>query len=236
MTLPPELVAALEKVTAKRARVVIDHILDHGHITTEELKETYGYGHPPRAARDVREEGIPLETFKVRGADGRSIAAYRFGDPSEIEHHKLGGRQVFGKSLKNALYASRHGRCAVCSQTYAARYLQIDHRIPYQVAGDHVADQTTPTAYMLICASCQRSKSWTCEHCENWKTVKDKDICSSCYWGHPESYTHIAMQPERREVVSWTGADVEGYETLQEKARQAGLTLPEYIKSLLEAD
>ncbi len=36
------LVTLCKKVTAKRARVVIDHILKHGFITTEELKTTYG--------------------------------------------------------------------------------------------------------------------------------------------------------------------------------------------------
>ena len=35
-------------VLAKRAKTVIDHILKHGHITTEELKNLYGYDHPPR--------------------------------------------------------------------------------------------------------------------------------------------------------------------------------------------
>ncbi|HNU03736.1 MAG TPA: HNH endonuclease, partial [Anaerolineae bacterium] len=75
--LPPELIARCRAVTAKRPRTVIDHILTHGHITTEELKELYGYNHPPRAARDVREQGIPLETFRVTGSDGRKIGAYR---------------------------------------------------------------------------------------------------------------------------------------------------------------
>lgn len=56
--LPPEFIARCEAVTAKRPRTVIDHILTHGYVTTEELKEQYGYNHPPRAARDVREQGI----------------------------------------------------------------------------------------------------------------------------------------------------------------------------------
>jgi hypothetical protein len=57
---------------------VIDHILQYGFIATEDLENTYGYNHPPRAARDVREAGIPLETFKVKSKEGKSIAAYRF--------------------------------------------------------------------------------------------------------------------------------------------------------------
>ena len=80
--LPAEFLELLESVEAKRPRTVIDHILEHGYITTEDLKERYGYNHPPRAARDVRELGIPLETFRTTAADGRSIAAYR----SAIQH------------------------------------------------------------------------------------------------------------------------------------------------------
>ncbi|WP_044290750.1 hypothetical protein [Rivularia sp. PCC 7116] len=61
--LPDEFIRLCKSVTAKRPKAVIEHILQHGYITTEDLKETYGYNHPPRAARDVRERGIPLETF-----------------------------------------------------------------------------------------------------------------------------------------------------------------------------
>ena len=80
--LPEGFLKKLRSVTAKRAKTVIDHILKHGSVTTEELSELYGYEHAPRAARDVRELGIPLETYRVEGKSGRRIAAYRFGDPS----------------------------------------------------------------------------------------------------------------------------------------------------------
>ena len=45
--LPKDFIALCHSVTAKRPKTVIDHILEHGFITTEELKETYGYNHPP---------------------------------------------------------------------------------------------------------------------------------------------------------------------------------------------
>ncbi|EDX75007.1 hypothetical protein MC7420_881 [Coleofasciculus chthonoplastes PCC 7420] len=80
--LPDDFIKICQSVTAKRPRSVIDHIMQYGFVTTEELKETYGYNHPPRAARDVRELGIPLKTFRVTGSDGRKIAAYKFGDIS----------------------------------------------------------------------------------------------------------------------------------------------------------
>jgi hypothetical protein len=50
----------LNSVDAKRLRTVIQHILEHGLITSQDLKDTYGYNHPPRTVRDVREYSIPL--------------------------------------------------------------------------------------------------------------------------------------------------------------------------------
>lgn len=95
----------LDSVKAKRPRTVIQHILEHGYITSQELKDTYGYNHPPRAARDVREHGIPLVTYRIMGSDGRKIAAYKFGDPSDAQKtfSKSAGRTVLSKAIKQAL-------------------------------------------------------------------------------------------------------------------------------------
>ena len=38
---PKEFLELLESVTAKRPRTVIQHILEHGYITSQELKDTY---------------------------------------------------------------------------------------------------------------------------------------------------------------------------------------------------
>src|SRR4030043_1978533 len=95
-----EFLDLLGYVVAKRPKTVIQHILKNGFITTEELKSKYGYNHPPRAARDVREEGIPLETFRVRDSEGRSIGAYRFADPAKARFGVLEGRKVFSKTFK----------------------------------------------------------------------------------------------------------------------------------------
>ena len=77
--------------------------LEKGQITTEELKDIYGYNHPPRAIRDVREQGIPIETFYVIGSDGRRIGAYKFGNPSDVRAAQLSGRTAFSSALKNTL-------------------------------------------------------------------------------------------------------------------------------------
>ena len=38
---------SLNAVTGKRARIVVEHIIKHGSITTDDLKEKYGCDHPP---------------------------------------------------------------------------------------------------------------------------------------------------------------------------------------------
>lgn len=228
-----EFLAVLKKVTGKRSRAVIDHILKHGYVTTGELKDIYGYNHAARAPRDVREEGIPLETFFLKGADGRRMAGYKFADLSKIESHKLGGRKTFSKKFKIVLYTKQGGRCGICDQTYEIRYLQVDHRIPYQVAGDQIEKEADQSAFMLICGSCQRSKSWSCEHCGNWLEQKDTRVCVSCYWADPISYAHVAMQQQRRADVVWAGGEVKEFEKLRREARKNRKSVPDQIKTII---
>lgn len=57
LKLPQDFLDRIGRVTGKRSRVVVEHILEHGFITTDDLEQTYGYMHPPRAVRDVREQG-----------------------------------------------------------------------------------------------------------------------------------------------------------------------------------
>jgi hypothetical protein len=146
--LPEPFLRKLESVTNKRAKVVIDHILEHGFITTEELEKQYGYNHPPRAARDVREQGIPLETFR------------------------------------------------------------------------------------LLCAACNRAKSWSCEHCPNWKT-KAPVICKQCYWAFPHEYTHIALREIRRTDIIWDEGEMEIYNELKEAAKKASSLIPDHVKRIV---
>lgn len=232
--LSKELLERISAVTSLRPRRVIEHILKHGFVTTEELRTQYAYDHPPRAARDVRECGIPLETFRVkREADGRSIGAYRFGDFSAIRKGLIGGRQVFSKAFKAALVEVSEMRCNICLQEYQERYLQIDHRVPYEVAGDVQYNEHDLTSYMLVCGSCNRAKSWSCEHCRNWAETKSPKTCQSCYWASPESYKHIALVEARRLDLMWTGSETEVFDNLQHRARTAKERMPEYVKRIL---
>ena len=229
---PPEFLKLLKSVEAKRPKTVIDHILKHGQITTEELKDTYGYNHPPRAIRDVREKGIPVKTFRVTGTDGRKIAAYKFGDPAEVRATQLSGRTAFSSNLKNALVEKYGPRCNIYLEPFPMRELQIDHRVPFEMAGDDGSLSEDISEYMLLCASANRAKSWSCENCPNWQK-KDIATCQSCYWAYPESYTHIATRDIRRLDLLWSGEEIADYDRLVEEAEKVQDEVPEYVKNVL---
>lgn len=229
--LPKAFIRFCRAVTAKRPKTVIDHLLKHGQITTEELKTVYGYNHPPRAVRDVKEHGIPIDRVSVTGSDGRKIAAYRFADPKIIPVRKFDGRTGLSKQIKETLISKYGCKCFIYLEKMPEAALQIDHRVPYEVAGESatmIADD-----FMLLSGSANRAKSWSCEHCENWKNLKQRELCLSCYWAYPENHTHVAMKPLRRVDLLWQGEETVQYEKLKADAAEAGLAVPEFVKDIL---
>lgn len=231
--LPKAFLTKLKAVTKKRPKTVIDHILKHGFVTTEELKQM-GYEHAPRAARDVREQGIPLETFRVKDSNGRSIAAYKFGDPSKSEDKlsKTAGRTLLSKALKKALIEKYGCKCFIYLQPMEERLLQVDHRVPYEISGEQ--DEHDVNCFMLLSPSANRAKSWTCEHCPNWEQ-KDPYYCIKCFWAHPEDYTHVAGKEQRQIILTFTGDEIEDYMRLIELVGtdKAEETIKEMINKFL---
>lgn len=229
-----ELIQLCKSVSAKRPKTVIDHILQFGFITTEELKEKYGYNHPPRAVRDVREHGIPVETFRVTGADGRKIAAYRFGVLGAQQFRKSSGRTGLSKKIKDELIRKFGCKCAIYIEEIDEKELQIDHRVPYEVGGDDVALNSDD--FMLLSSSANRAKSWSCESCQNWNHQKDRAVCVSCYWAYPENYTHIAMRQIRRIDLVWQGEEVAVYNQLKLQAKAIDKEVSLIIKEILQKE
>ena len=228
----PRLKALIDAVTQKRARCVIDHILKHGQITNEDLKNLYGYNHPPRAACDVREHGIPLKTIRVRAENGRAIGAYIFGDPDDIKDGRMGGRKAFSKAFKQELISKYGSRCTITGERLEDRYLQIDHRIHYGVGGDSVDDNKVED-FMLLDASAQRAKSFSCEACENFLKLHDPNICKNCFWASPENYDHVAIVPKRTVTMTWSGDEIAQFNKLKVAALKQGQTVQDYVKSVL---
>lgn len=233
--LDPALLALCKSVTAKRARTVIDHILQHGVITTEELSQLYGYDHAPRAARDVRDNGIPLITHNVTNPNtGRRMGAYTFDDPSKVKRGRIGGRTAFSKQFKKDLVTMYGAKDAFTGTAMDERYLQIDHRVPYEVIGDDSsATALDPKEFMLLEASSNRAKSWSCEHCENFKVKHEPELCKRCFWASPEDYDHIAGSASRRVDVVWTGSETNDYDKLKAEAEARSVDLAAFIKKKL---
>ncbi len=222
----------LSVVTGKRSRIVVEHIIKHGFVTTEDL-ENYGYKHPPRAVRDVKEQGIPLDKFWTKNAQGRKIAGYRFGDPTLIRNDRLGGRKVFSKDFKSSVIALSDGKCTICCTPFQSRYLQIDHRVPYEVLPDNDYIHRNPSDYMSLCGSCNRAKSWSCEHCDNWTANHKPKICHTCYWANPNKYNHVAGSQIRRLDITWLSSEIDVYKILSDGANAKGQPLPVFVKNVL---
>ncbi|MGE4522539.1 MAG: hypothetical protein AB7D19_08665 [Acetobacter sp.] len=219
-------------VQAKRARTVIDHILEHGIITNEELSNIYRYNHPPRAIKDVRDNGVPLITHNVVSPKtGRRMGAYTFDDVSKIVHGRIGGRKAFPKRLKQALITMHGSRDAISHTLLPESCLQIDHRVPYEISGDD--GSFDPSLFMLLDASSNRQKSWACEHCPNFSGRRSPEFCSSCFWAFPEQYMHIAGESYRRVDLTWVGQETLFYDRLVQQALNQGIPLADLIKRKL---
>ena len=220
--IPFKLLQRIETVTNKRARIVLDAIVKNGSISTAELKDI-GYDHPPRAKRDAVELGFAIIHKKAKRPDGQSIAAYVF-DVRELDPN-LTGRVVLAKKERDAIIKRKGAKCNLCG---AVHNIQVDHRIPFQVAGESQRDEADP--YQLLDGACNRKKSWSCEHCQNWLKLKKLDTCLSCYWANPDAYTHVAMQPERRVDIVWKGEEVNAFARLKRTADRNKRSVADEIK------
>jgi len=221
--IPAKLLERINAITNKRARLVLDTLVKKGSISTTELKEA-GYDHPPRAARDVVELGIALKMITVKRSDGQRIASYVF-DERELAPAKT-GRIVIAKKEREAIIKRKGAKCSICGGIHN---LQLDHRIPYEVAGESQRAEEDP--YQVLDGSCNRKKSWECEHCENWLKLKEIAICNGCYWANPERYTHVAMRPERRVDIVWIDDEVQAFKRIEDEAKRHERTVAAEIKT-----
>ena len=125
------------------------------------------------------------------------MAVYELSNLENFQ--KKSARKAFSKKEKDLLAEKYGNTCHFCSQKLLPNELQIDHRVPFEVAGNSEHSSENTGALILLCASCNRRKSWSCEHCDNF-TDKDIATCKCCYWCDPNNYTHVRM--EERLVIN----------------------------------
>jgi hypothetical protein len=124
---PKVIVEKAKRISGKRARVIVDHLLKHGTITTEDLRN-HGYTDPVRAIREVRDQGLPLEMFWTRDSAGRKIGGYRFGEVAAIRSLGAGGTVKFkclwcGQPLE--VTGDRRGKRVRCPGCKARTYVPV---------------------------------------------------------------------------------------------------------------
>ncbi len=230
----PLIRALAEKVIAegknKRAIAALRVLLKKGSISTDELN-ALGYNHPPRAIGDVRDAGIPILTGSATSAKtGRRMAVYSFGDAALIQGGRVGGRSALPKAFKAKLLARYGSIDCITGARLDERVLTIDHRIPYRIAGDAGLSDHKVESYMLLDASSQRAKSWSCEKCPNMLGKKSPAICGTCFWAFPDNYKHIATLQIRRTEVVWQDGDVSVHDRLKVLADRGGTTVAEILR------
>jgi hypothetical protein len=159
------------------------------------------------------------------------MAVYRFGTAEEIRLRKASGRRGFSKAFKNKLLDHYNPEDRFSRARLDPNALTIDHRVPYEVAGD--ADNLDVADYMLIDAENQHKKRRACEKCPNTASdALDPAICGTCYWAYPENYLHHATEELRRTEVAWQGEDVAVHDRLDALAKERGESVAELLREL----
>lgn len=234
----PKIRELAERVIAqganKRAIAVLQVMLDKGQVSTDDIQDM-GYNHPPRAIGDVRDAGIPIVTGSAASQrTGKRMAVYSFGDPDSIQEGRIGGRSALPKKFKQDLLRRYGSIDCITGAKLDERVLQIDHRVPYRIAGDAGLSDHDVEAYMLLDASSQRAKSWSCENCPNMRPeTRLPEVCGTCFWAFPENYKHIATDHVRRTDIAWQGRDVAVHDKLRAIAEAQGTTVPDLIKATM---
>ena len=209
-----------------RGQRLLDYLMKHESITTEEIRQELGEKHPPSAVRDLRDRGVKIVTERVDG-----IGRYRVDSTAPLVQG-LVGRQGFSKKFKKALIARYGTFCQICGLEYGARYLQPDHRVPQRIGGDTPDEYRSADDYIPICRRCNRAKSFECERCPNWNEM-DPAICGTCYWAYPDGYEHVGMRAERRLDLIWSGDEVTSYDALDGYAKSIDESVRDVAKHRL---
>jgi hypothetical protein len=221
----------IPKLKSARARKALKYILENGSVSTYELAKM-GYGHPPRAAQDLKEAGVALKTTYPRKhpETGNRMGSYVLNAEKPITEDNFSGRGALPKNLEQELYDHYGVSCNLDAYDHGKRSLQADHRIPYAVSGDPEGFDVDD--WQILCGSHQRKKSYECENCPNY-AEKDVDVCRSCFWAFPEDYTHIATRPVKRLDLTWGEERMHIYDKVEEYATKNGFTVREAVHQLI---
>lgn len=215
----------------RRARTVLETLLSSGEVSTYDLGKL-GYDQPPRGAQDLKDAGVVLKTTNGRNPEtGNRMVIYSIDYDAPIGTG-MSERRAFPKDFTRKVKELHGNKCCIYRVVYPATVLQVDHRIPFSIAGD--PEKLVVSEFMPLSPSANRSKSWACEHCPNM-IEKNPETCKSCYWAYPDqNFSHIATVEERRLQIVWQGQEIATFEKIEIRAKKMGITVQSLIKRAFE--
>lgn len=214
-----------------RQRKALHLMLEHGWVTLQQVRDPWGdysaYATPERAIKDLGDLGITLESEAVPGEG--VVQRYRFvSRPDQLRRAR---RNLTG--VRSALIERDGPACHRCQRELDPDKLQVDHRIPVLVAGER--DELELDAFVLLCATCNRRKGFTCQKCPNGKETQDPETCATCYWAFGERHDHDATEDVRRLAGQLRGEAAGAFDVIQGAANNVGARGDELIIAALPA-
>jgi hypothetical protein len=202
----------------RRARVVTEFKVKNSSVNTD----------------DVQDTGLPIVTSETKDENNKDILSYKFAEEGKISFLREQDRKHFSKDFKDHLIEKHGSICCICLIKEESGHLQIGQRIPYGVLDEIQYKKEKEKNYFLLCGSCNRSKSLSCDTCKNYKEIKDPNVCKSCYWASPEKYNHIAMKKEGRIELVFTEELMETYNKIKSASETAKTNICKFVIELLK--
>jgi len=184
---------------------ILDLLKNKEWVSSKELLKKTNQKYFDRRIRELRDEN---------GYD--IIVQHINGEP----HYKLQSNKI--NPLKHRTYLSKKDRdeikknssntCPLCNRTYNSIIKPAyDHRVPLIKGGNGKVDN-----FQIICYECNNQKRSQCRHC-------DMD-CNKCFLAFPE---------KSNPSILLNFVDIENYNFIKRKAEENGLSLSEYIESII---
>lgn len=199
----------------KRGQHLRDLLLEKERVSTYEIQQRYSSA--TRVASDLLAIGLTLKKESEKSEDGKVRTLYSL-DPSGFVCAQEARQSIPGR-IRVEVIGQATG-CRLCGTQVEKRVFQVDHRVPFCLVGNRLAQQEGVGAFQALCPSCNTAKSHACKRCPDPK----EESCRTCYWAYPEDYRHIAGKTERRLVlVARTPDELKRLGEIEAGARECGL-------------
>lgn len=221
-----------------RAKAAADLLMEKGVITKYDFEETHvPVSQAPRAIRDLKDHGIPIETLrKISVPQAKTkVNRYTLGSIDNINTSMRYGRMYDPTGMKEKL-AKLHGDvCVFCGKKLTAKDRELDHKLPVNIFGDlSPVERLNPDNYQLVCRGCNRLKREATSHGAFDDQREGMDIVKQNYWYDPVQYRK--NRDDRlyaHNVIVWnTSKDIQAYKQISQYAKDSSKSFQEALKDI----